>query len=522
MLKAKYVPPIDKERTNAKDYSILSHWFELFARVKAEHNIQEEDIYNMDGKGFLQGAVAKMKVMICKDEMQQYVTQCGNRDWVSLIECVSADGRVLKPWLIFKAKVHQRSWYDELDEGHICVTENGWTNNEIGLQWLKDCFDAETKDIKKGRYRLLCLDGHASHISAAVIDYCIQHDIVLLCLPAHTTDLLQPLDIGIFAPLAVHYKNIVHQNSKLHGHYWVNKERFIEFYQQARYLTYTPAIVKSAWQKAGLCPFKPSIILDRFKPKKSQEPPESLLAPGQKNGLEPKNALEPNGLRKLPTESPTLHYRPTTPPEMVISYSNTNGKSIDSIVARTPANCTEVMQLMRDIYDGKLDKEAAIKKLAKASTFAMADATIQSRTNQELVDVSKRNEKKKNRTKGTFGHAQVLNIEVKKLRQQEQEEKSLAKREKQFGTAWKTEFGALLSNSTHTFALWVPLKKPRKSQTPRKPCTPRKGVTFAIPATPGTPVSPMTAAMTPATAAKAPKTSAKAPKTTAKAPTKAV
>lgn len=48
---------------------------------------------------------------------------------------------------------------------------------------------------------MLILDGHASHISTAAIEFCIRQKIILLCLPAHTTHILQPLDVGVFGPL---------------------------------------------------------------------------------------------------------------------------------------------------------------------------------------------------------------------------------------------------------------------------------------------------------------------------------
>ena len=370
MLKSKYLPPIDKERTNAKDYSKLSRWFELYSRLKAEHSIEEEDIYNMDEKGFLQGAIAKMRVMIHKEETQQHVTQDSNREWVTLIECVSADSRVLKPWIIFKAKLHQKSWYDEVDEGHICVGDNGWTNNEIGLQWLIDGFDKETKDIKKGKYRVVCLDGHASHITTAAIDSCIQHDIVLLCLPAHTTDILQPLDISVFAPLSVHYKNIVHENTKLHGSYSIDKNRFIRYYLQARKMTFSPSIIHSRWQKAGLCPFEPSVVLNKCKPEIAQEPPK---------------------IDELKGDSLIFYVRPPTPPEGALFVSNADGQSIN--YAMTPANTAEVAGLVHNMRKG-FDKEIVVDKLARATIFAMANTTIQSITNQELVDASKRNDDK--------------------------------------------------------------------------------------------------------------------------------
>ena len=57
---------------------------------------------------------------------------------------------------------------------------------------------------------MLLIDGHASHITTAAMEYCVNHKVILLCLLAHTTHLLQPLDVGIFAPLATAYKNLVH------------------------------------------------------------------------------------------------------------------------------------------------------------------------------------------------------------------------------------------------------------------------------------------------------------------------
>ena len=43
------------------------------------------------------------------------------------------DGRILKSWIIFKAKQQQKAWHEVLKEGHIALSENGWTDNELGL-----------------------------------------------------------------------------------------------------------------------------------------------------------------------------------------------------------------------------------------------------------------------------------------------------------------------------------------------------------------------------------------------------
>ena len=132
-IKSKYIPPLDKERALAEDYSILNHWFELYHQIKQKHNVQDQDVYNIDEKGFMQGVVGKFRVMISRQEKKEHMTQPSNREWVSIIKCVSAVGGLLRPYVIFKAAIHKRAWFDAFPEASIAVSQNGWTDNEIGL-----------------------------------------------------------------------------------------------------------------------------------------------------------------------------------------------------------------------------------------------------------------------------------------------------------------------------------------------------------------------------------------------------
>ena len=174
------------------------------------------------------------------------------------------DRRILKPWIIFKAKQQQKAWHEVLKEGHIAVSENGCTDNELGLTWLEWCFTKETAISQKGEYRMLILDGHASYISNAAIEFCISQKIILLCLPAHTTQRLQPLDVSVFAPLATAYKNHVQRTTRLGTSYSIDKVDFLELYQLARTESITPINIQKAWAATGLSPFEPEIVLKHF------------------------------------------------------------------------------------------------------------------------------------------------------------------------------------------------------------------------------------------------------------------
>ena len=79
--------------------------------------------------------------------------------------------------------------------GTIFVTsDNGWITQEIYFEWFKFFI----KSIPPPRPVLLIKDGHGSHITLDVIELARKNDIHLLCLPSHTSHILQPLDIGVF------------------------------------------------------------------------------------------------------------------------------------------------------------------------------------------------------------------------------------------------------------------------------------------------------------------------------------
>jgi len=66
-------------------------------------------------------------------------------------------------------------------------------------------FDAHTKERTVGSHRLLVIDGHESHDSLDFQQYCKDNKIITVCMPPHLLHLLQPLDVGCFAPLKQAY-----------------------------------------------------------------------------------------------------------------------------------------------------------------------------------------------------------------------------------------------------------------------------------------------------------------------------
>jgi hypothetical protein len=98
--------------------------------------------------------------------------QDGSREFISLLAYICANGTATPPALIYQGASNdlQSTWIEDLKEGdkaYSTASTNGWTNNELGLAWLRR-FHEDTRH-KGGRRRLLIVDGHSSHVNMAFI-----------------------------------------------------------------------------------------------------------------------------------------------------------------------------------------------------------------------------------------------------------------------------------------------------------------------------------------------------------------
>ncbi|USP76460.1 hypothetical protein yc1106_03734 [Curvularia clavata] len=142
----------------------LYTWFKLVEETRQTYGVLDQDIYNFDETGFAMGVAGTSKVVTSSDRVgRAVIIQPGNREWVTAIECANASGWCLPPFIILAGKVHQAAWYEGLPlDWTIGVSANGWTTDELGVDWVKH-FNQHTAARTAGVYRLLILDGHSSH-----------------------------------------------------------------------------------------------------------------------------------------------------------------------------------------------------------------------------------------------------------------------------------------------------------------------------------------------------------------------
>jgi hypothetical protein len=256
----------DYQRAKCEDPKVIGEWFTLVQNVKAKYGIVDDDIYNFDETGFMMGIIfAGMVVTTSDGRGKAKLAQPGNREWATVIQGVNALGWAIPPFIILAAQYHLANWYTECDlpaDWRIATTDNGWTTNVVGLDWIKH-FDFHTAPRTKGNYRLLILDGHESHHSTEFELYCQQNNIITLCMPSHSSHLLQPLDVGCFGPLKRAYGRQVEDLMRMHINH-VSKVEFLCSFREAFFASITERNIQGGFAGSGLVPYDPDKVLSKL------------------------------------------------------------------------------------------------------------------------------------------------------------------------------------------------------------------------------------------------------------------
>ena len=96
------------------------------------------------------------------------------------------------------------------------------------------------------------MDGHNSHTSSEFLAALWHQHIVPFCLPAHSTHIMQPLDVSIFGPLTAAYQQAVADVSQYMPSSGIDKVQFGNLYSHAWMKVLTSVAAKKAFQDSGM------------------------------------------------------------------------------------------------------------------------------------------------------------------------------------------------------------------------------------------------------------------------------
>jgi hypothetical protein len=111
-----------------------------FQGVLLKNGITQDDTFNMDETGFWIGCLGSLLVITYLATKAVYLSDLGNREMVSAVECISGSGFATKSIIIMAESVLMEKHFDNaIDDGVLFATsESGYSNAYLGKEWLRN------------------------------------------------------------------------------------------------------------------------------------------------------------------------------------------------------------------------------------------------------------------------------------------------------------------------------------------------------------------------------------------------
>ena len=116
---------------------------------------------------------------------------------------------------------------------------------------------------------LLIFDGHLTHISISVLEKAIEENVIIIKLPPHVTDKLQPLDVACFGPLKREWEKTLNNHiSAVDPKQTMRKSTFVDKLSEVWHKGLSPENIKSGFHATGIYPVDRSKFpTDRIDPR---------------------------------------------------------------------------------------------------------------------------------------------------------------------------------------------------------------------------------------------------------------
>lgn len=181
----------------------INSFFDLYEQ--SADGIPPENIFNYDETN-LSNKPGVKKALFRRGVKYAEVVRDTSKDAISIMFCGSAAGRLLPPYIIYKAPHLWENYCVGGPKGAIYnCSSSGWFDSFIFKDWFEKMFLAQARRLPGPK--LLIGDNLASHLSLDVIRQCKDNNIKFVCFPPNSTDKLQPLDVGFFGPMKKKWKD---------------------------------------------------------------------------------------------------------------------------------------------------------------------------------------------------------------------------------------------------------------------------------------------------------------------------
>ncbi|XP_017885313.1 uncharacterized protein LOC108628111 [Ceratina calcarata] len=178
---------------------------------------------------------------------------------VTVLCSFSAAGASLPPMIMFPYKRIPAYLTKSVPaDWSIGRSESGWTVSSTFYQYIANVFYPWCVKQNVQFPVIYFLNGHKSHLSLELSDFCTEHNIILVSLFPHATHIIQPCDVAIFRPMKYKWRDVVELYQQ-ETQALLTKATFAPLFKKA-FDRLSVDTIKNGFRKCGLYPFNADAI----------------------------------------------------------------------------------------------------------------------------------------------------------------------------------------------------------------------------------------------------------------------
>ncbi|CAH0721510.1 unnamed protein product, partial [Brenthis ino] len=185
------------------------------------------------------------------------------KEAITVLAFFSANGDILPPCVVFPYIRPPKDVVNSMpDSWFLGKSDTGWMKADVFFDYVSKCLNKWIQENNIKKPVLVFVDGHKSHMTMGLSQYCYDNNIILYALPPNTTHLMQPADVSVFKPLKSEWTSTIHEwcsqpdnlNSVL------TKATFCPLLDKVLQKSTLIASIKNGFRKCSLFPFNPDAV----------------------------------------------------------------------------------------------------------------------------------------------------------------------------------------------------------------------------------------------------------------------
>lgn len=191
------------------------------------------------------------------------IKKSNEKENVTVLVVFTASGKICPPLVVFPYVRPPKALIDNMPTSWVLGrSESGWMKSDVFYEYICNSYNTWLTENGIKKPVLLFIDGHKSHMTLSLSQFCEANGIILYALPANTTHMLQPADVSVFKPLKQEWKNTIRiwQAREENINQTVTKINFCKILHETFSTINLEEAIKNGFRKCGLYPLNENAV----------------------------------------------------------------------------------------------------------------------------------------------------------------------------------------------------------------------------------------------------------------------